>query len=285
MANLGQVILFSLIGGVFSLVGGFLLLSSKKNARRLSDLVTPFAAGALLAAAFVDLLPEASHVGDIERALIYTLAGIILFFLLERALHWFHHHHEHEPNKSVKNTETVPLIIIGDTLHNFIDGIVIAAGFLVSVETGIIVTVAVAAHEIPQEIGDFGLLLSKGMSRRNVVMVNILSALATTFAAIIFFQLGQSTIDNLDALLGLVAGFFIYIASSDIIPTIHAKNKNEFLGTQALMLIVGVVVVGLTISSLHGVIETETGHDHSHIEEHEEDEIHYELHGEDDHEH
>src|SRR5690606_4025936 len=103
-----------------------------------------------------------------------TLGGILIFFLLERFLRWFHHHHDEEDE--AHEDANASLIVIGDTLHNFIDGIAIAAGFLISVPTGIIVTLAVAAHEIPQEIGDFGLLLKKGYSKKKVLLVNALSA-------------------------------------------------------------------------------------------------------------
>jgi zinc and cadmium transporter len=280
MSTLAQVIFFSFIGGLISLIGGFLLLSSKKHAKRLAFYATPFAAGALLAAAFLDLLPEASHVGSIDTALLWAMFGILLFFVLERFLQWFHHHHEHE-GKEKGSDPAIPLIVIGDTLHNFIDGIAIAAGFLVSPETGIVVTLAVAAHEIPQEIGDFGLLLHKGMRRRNVILVNFVSALATTLAAVIFFHVGQGTELALDAILGLVAGFFIYIAVSDIIPSIH-KNHNKNLATaQTIILLAGTVIVGLTTNFLHQYIDT--GHSesatgssevHEHHDEHEDEDAH-----------
>lgn len=256
MANLGIVIFYSLIGGVFSLIGGFLLLSSKKRAKALATYATPFAAGALLAAAFLDLLSEAAHQGDTERALLAALVGILLFFLLERFLRWFHHHHQHDPPKKDPN---VSLIVIGDSVHNFIDGIAIAAGFLVDVPTGIVVTLAVAAHEIPQEIGDFGLLLHKGMSRRNVILVNVFSAVATTLAAVVFFQLGHGTELALDVVLGLVAGFFIYIAASDIIPSIHKNEDKIIAGVQTALLIGGVLIVSLTTQALHTYIDQDYG--------------------------
>lgn len=253
MANIVQVIFFSLIGGVFSLIGGILLLSNKERAMSLAGYATPFAAGALLSSAFIDLLGEASEIGDIRRALNAAMIGILVFFLMERFLHWFHHHHEHEgDNVDVK----VSLIIVGDVLHNFIDGIAIAAGFLVDPSTGVIVTLAVAAHEIPQEIGDFGLLLQKGMKRSRIVLVNLVSASATTVAAVLFFQFGKSSLSQLDILLGLVAGFFIYIAVSDIIPSIHKKEENTLAGSQTMMLIVGVVVVSIITTSLHRYIDT-----------------------------
>ena len=175
----------------------------------------------------------------------------------------FHHHHDHKDKKS---DPTKSLIVIGDTLHNFVDGIAIAAGFLIDTSTGIVVTAAVAAHEIPQEIGDFGLLLKKGMSRRNVMLVNLVSALATTVAAVIFYQLGENNSISLDVVLGLVAGFFIYIAVSDIIPTIHAKEDKQIAGPQTLLLIFGVIGVSLVTNYLHEYIDR--GHDHAHSSEH-----------------
>lgn len=248
MNQLGIVIFFSLIGSVFSLIGGFILLSSKKSAVKLATYATPFAAGALLAAAFVDLLGEASEKGEASEALVWTMIGILIFFLLERFLRWFHHHHEHEDHKADPNTS---LIVIGDTLHNFIDGVAIAAGFLTSIEVGIIVTIAVAAHEIPQEIGDFGLLLSKGFSRKKVIIVNLVSALVTVLAAGIFYTIGQKATLPDAIITGLVAGFFIYIAVSDIIPSIHKHEERKLAGLQTLMLLLGVVVVSLLTVSLH----------------------------------
>ncbi len=270
MTNLTTVVFFSLIGGVFSLVGGLLLISNKNSAKKLAKYATPFAAGALLAAAFIDVLPEANHQGDIEKALAWAMIGIVFFFLLERFLHWFHHHHEHD-NKGID--PNVSLVVIGDTLHNFIDGIAIAAGFLVNIETGVIVTIAVAAHEIPQEIGDFGLLLKKGMKKRRVILVNVVSALATTVGAVIFFQLGQDRDLSLDILLGVVAGFFIYIAVSDIIPSIHKSEEKVIAGPQTVMLLVGVVFVSLLTSYLHNYIGAED-HDHDHDHHNHDSHIH-----------
>lgn len=266
MSTLLHVIFYSLIGGVFSLIGGVLLLSNKNRAKSLAKYATPFAAGALLAAAFSDLLKEAAHTGNIETALTFALVGILMFFILERFLHWFHHHKEDSSSSHIDHRAS--LVIIGDTLHNFIDGIAIAAGFLVSPATGIIVTLAVAAHEIPQEIGDFGLLLSKGMSRKKVILVNVLSALATTLAAVIFFTIGQSAELPIDALLGVIAGFFIYIATSDIIPSIHKNEENKVAGPQTFLLIAGAIFVSLVTTYLHRYIDA--GHeDHTHEESHE----------------
>ncbi len=256
MATLAHVVFFTLVGSLFSLAGGFYLIANRERAKRLALYATPFAAGALLGAAFMDLLPEAVESGSAKTALLFTLIGILGFFLLERFMHWFHHHHENEESSKLKAGETIPLIIIGDILHNFIDGIVIAAGFLVSVETGAVVTLAVAAHEIPQEIGDFGLLLSKGMRRRSVILVNVFSAVITTIAAVLFFHFGKSTVGDLDILLGLVAGFFIYIATSDIIPTLHKTKNNRLAAMQTLLLILGASVVGVLTTVIKGMVST-----------------------------
>lgn len=281
MSSLWQVFIFSLIGGVISLIGGVLLLANKNNAHRLALYATPFAAGALLAAAFIDLLPEAAHQGSIDIALYATLGGILTFFMLERFLRWFHHHHEHEHTHDGKKSDPkVPLIVIGDTVHNFIDGIAIAAGFLVDPTTGIIVTLVVAAHEIPQEIGDFGLLLKKGVSRKNVILINAFSAFATTVAAVSFFLIGQEITIAMDWVLGIVAGFFIYVAVSDIIPSIHKSEDKVIAGPQTLLLIIGVIVVGSLTTTLHQYIDSDhESHDESgthlveeHSDEHHEDE-------------
>ncbi len=281
MSSLWQVFIFSLVGGVISLIGGLLLLANKNNAHKVALYATPFAAGALLAAAFIDLLPEAAHQGSIDIALYATLGGILFFFMLERFLRWFHHHHEHEHAQGGKKADPkVPLIVIGDTVHNFIDGIAIAAGFLVDPTTGIIVTLAVAAHEIPQEIGDFGLLLKKGVSRKNVIIINALSALATTVAAVTFFAIGQEITIAMDWVLGIVAGFFIYVAVSDIIPSIHKSEDRVIAGPQTFLLLIGVIVVGSLTTFLHQYIdsshdshnESETHLIEEHADEHHEDE-------------
>jgi zinc and cadmium transporter len=265
MTELSYVILFSLLGGVVSLIGGIMLLTRQVSTQVLARFATPFAAGALLAAVFLDLLKEGTHNADAGSVLLAALVGIVVFFFAERFLHWFHHHHQHEnadPSKS--------LIIVGDTLHNALDGVAIAAAFLVSVPTGIVTTIAIAAHEIPQEIGDFGLLLAKGMSKAKVLAVNILSALATTATAVITYTLGSEEASALGTLFGLSAGFLLYIALSDIIPEIHESSpKKRLFDWQPLMLLLGVVVVGLAISLAHSYVEPEESHDHgTHLEEH-----------------
>lgn len=258
MPLLLYVIIFATIGGVFSLLGGVWLLRNHKNTDLLIRYATPFAGGALLAAVFLDLLKEGLEieVDSPDAVLRAALAGVILFFLAEGFLKWFHHHHQHDesPNHTDHRTS---LIIVGDTIHNALDGMAIAAAFLISVPTGIVTTVAIMAHEIPQEIGDFGLLLSKGMRRRNVLLVNFLSALATVAAAILTYSLGSQDILPIGPLLGLSAGFLLYIAMSDIIPTIHNnRSTSRIFDIQAALLLLGVLVVGLITTVSHHYIET-----------------------------
>jgi len=256
-----QLIALSLAGGLFSLIGGALLLSRKKAASRLAEYATPFAAGALLAAVFLDLLKDGLEEAPADTVLMATLIGMLLFFFAERFLHWFHHHHLHEHDEDFDPT-TKPLIIIGDTVHNAMDGVAIAAAFLISPATGLITTIAVAAHEIPQEIGDFGLLLSKGMRRRNVLLANVGSALATTAFAVLTYALGSGEVLPIGFLLGLSAGFLLYIAASDIIPDIHEHApKHKLLDIRALLLLLGALVVGISVNLAHKYIDT--GHPHA----------------------
>lgn len=237
------VAFWAMIGSVVSLVGGLVLIGAKSARKKVIEFALPFGAGALLAAAFMDLLPEAIDEGAIQ-AFTYTLGGFLLFFVLERLLGWFHHHHHHhhEDVHSARNKTHINLVIIGDTLHNALDGIAIGAAFLVGAPTGIVTAMAVAMHEIPQEIGDFGILLGKGMGPRRVIFVNILSSVATVLTALVTFWIGSASDLPLSPIIAATAGMFIYIAASDIIPDIHEKPHATAM-RQSGMLLLGVVVV------------------------------------------
>jgi zinc and cadmium transporter len=177
---------------------------------------------------------------------------MLLFFIFERFLHWFHHHHEHEKGEDVMGQKpVVPLIIFGDTLHNAIDGVAIASAFLIDYRLGVVTALATAAHEIPQEIGDFGILLSKGLTRSKVITINLLSALATVVAAVITFFIGPQIEPLLPVVLAITAGFFIYIAASDLIPEIHHEKRKGFAVTETLLLLLGAGVIWGAITLLH----------------------------------
>lgn len=242
------LILAIVLGSLVSLVGGALLLKAKKRREAALLLTLPFGAGALLAAAFFDLLPESFEEAEPSEMLLYCLGGFIFFFLFERLASWFHHHHHHtEHNKGSQRW----MIILGDITHNAIDGMAIGVAFLVSIPTGIITTFAVAAHEIPKELGTFAFLLSRGWRGKTVIIANLLTALATIIAALSVYLLAKDSHDFVPALLAITSGFFLYIAASDIIPDIHEQPRK--IGTiQAGMLLLGLLVVGATIMLLHG---------------------------------
>ena len=254
LSTLGYIILFTLIGSVFSLIGGIILLYREKIALKFSHFLAAFAAGTLLGTVFFDLLPESleekEHSGSDINIFFWVLFGILGFFLLERFIHWFHHHQHEYAEEKVK--PTIPLIIAGDSIHNFIDGVVIAATFLVSIPLGIVTTFAVAAHEIPQEIGDFGILLHKGLKRKKVLLVNFFSALTALFGALISFWLGESIEASLPILLAITSGFFIYIAASDLIPEIHHENRKGFAAIETSLMFLGVGTIWVFITLLEG---------------------------------
>lgn len=251
MSTLEYILLFTFLGSIGSLIGGIILLSRKKIALKISHFLASFAAGVLLGTAFFDLLPEAQHEAEHTGTDVFfwVLAGIVFFFLLERFIHWFHHHEEHHEH-SKESKSTVPLIIISDVIHNFLDGIVIAATFMVNIPLGIATTLAVMAHEIPQEIGDFGLLLHKGLSRMRIIWINILSAAAAFAGAILTFFLGESIETVMPIFLALTAGFFIYIATSDLIPEIHYEKRRGFAIIETILLLIGIGVIWLAVTLL-----------------------------------
>ncbi len=242
---LGLIIFFSLVGGVFSLVGGVMLLMKGNWSKQTSLLLISFAAGVLLSVSFTDLLPEAMELAEglaIEPSvpLFWSLLGIVMFFLFERWFFWWHHHH-HDPHKGHPDP-VVAMVVAGDTIHNFVDGIVIAASFLVSQPLGMVTAVAVAAHEIPQEIADFSLFLSKGMSKSRVLLINIASSLATLAGALGTYFLGSLLLPVQPHLLGFTAGMFTYIAGADLIPELHSEYKPKTVRLQTVAFLGGIVI-------------------------------------------
>lgn len=253
MSTLAYIIIFTLLGSVVSLIGGIILLSKEKLALKISHVLASFAAGTLLGTAFFDLLPEAAHEAEGQGIEIYAwvLCGILVFFFIERFIHWFHHHDDFHKDEDKK--ATIPLIIIGDTVHNFIDGVVIAATFLISVPLGIATTLAVIAHEIPQEIGDFGLMLHKGLEKKKIILVNVMSALASLVGAILTFLMGDVVESYVPLFLSVTAGFFIYIALADLIPELHHEKRRGFAIVETTLLIVGIGLIWFAVSFLeHG---------------------------------
>ncbi len=253
MSTLAYIVIFTFIGSIGSLIGGFILLSREEFALKISHFLASFAAGVLLGTAFFDLLPEALHESKESNIdiFLWTLAGIIMFFFIERFIHWFHHHDDfHAKDQIIGGKTTLPLIVIGDTVHNFIDGIVIAATFMVNIPLGISTSIAVAAHEIPQEIGDFGLMLHKGLAKKKIIWINILSASVSLLGSIFTFLLGDVLKGAMPIFLAFTAGFFIYIATSDLIPEIHHEKRRGFAIIESLLLLIGIGIIWFTVRLL-----------------------------------
>lgn len=249
MDNFLLLVLAIMVGSAISLTGGALIFLSKRSRTKAIAVALPFGAGALLAAAFFDLLPESFELAEPRALLLWALAGFILFFLLERLSSWFHHHHAHGEDNG--NEQKNRLVMVGDFAHNVIDGVAIGAAFLVNPMSGLITTIAVSAHEIPKELGTFGILLSRGWKDKKVILANIATAVGTLVAASTVFWLGSSVELPEAQLLALTSGFFIYVAASDIIPEIHEQPRR--MGTfQAGVLLAGLVFVG-ALSMLLGV--------------------------------
>lgn len=256
------VLLVSLAGDIVVFTTSSLLLAHKKIVDGLATYATPFAAGALLAAAFLDFLHDGVEHYEPLTVLTAALVGVIFFFLLEGWLHWFHHHSKEEFEAGTahqhEDSSVAPVVVLatgGNWLHNFIDGAAIAAAFLVSGSTGVITTLAVALHEIPREMADSGYLLKRGMKRKGVVMVHGVAVLVTAVGTLLFYMTARTNPTLLAWLLGSTAGFFIYIAASDIIPSINAsRNNQKLIDIQAALVILGAAIVGAGILMAHHFI-------------------------------
>lgn len=238
------------IGSVAGLIGGIILLFRRKWARKLSSIAVPFAAGVLLAVSLLDLLPES--VEHIESAAFnVVLIVFVLLFLFERFIFFLHHHEEGTRKERVGGT--IPMVIFGDTIHNFLDGVAIAASFLVNPSLGFIVALSTFLHETPHEIADFGILLANGWSRQKVFAANLFSALATFPGAFLTFYYAEKVEAGVGILLAVAAGLFLYIAATDFIPEAEHAPR-EALGRQALFLIIGIlaiVALGFLFPEIH----------------------------------
>lgn len=243
---LAYILIFTLIGSIASLAGSFFLLIRRNITESFSSYLISFAAGVLLAVAFLDLLPEAQAAAGELNFFIPTLAGFIVFFFAERYIRLFHHHHQHG-----EKTPTA-LVLIGDGVHNFVDGVAITASFLTSIPLGIATSLAVAAHEIPQEIADMGILLANKLSKTKALTYNFLSALTALAGALIAFYFAEVIQNNLYVFLAITAGFFIYIAASDLIPSLHEQNLKDKSFKNLAVFTFGIVLVFVSIKILEG---------------------------------
>ena len=222
---LGSTFLISLI----AFVGALTLVLKENLLRKILSILVSLSAGALIGGAFLHLLPEAILKVDaapdiILNIFLYLLFGFCLFFILEQFISWHHHHHTcHDGDCGIKPFSY--LILISDGIHNFIDGLIIAGSFVINPTVGIVTTLAVALHEIPQELGDFGVLVYGGFDKTKALILNLISALTAVLGGLIGYFL-SARIEGLAVyILPFAAGTFIYIAASDLIPEIKSDEK------------------------------------------------------------
>jgi zinc and cadmium transporter len=239
---------FSILGSIGAIAGAALLLALPAMMRgKLVPYLISYATGTLLAAAFLGMMPAALQQAPAREVLATVLAGIVLFFVLEKFVLW---RHCHESNCEVHG-QAAPLILIGDAFHNFVDGVVIAAAFLASVPLGVATAVAVMAHEVPQEIGDFAILLESGYSKSRALMLNTLSAVTTLPGAVLaYFWLAEAR-TLVPYVLALSAASFIYIATADLVPNLHRKVALSDSVRQVALLLAGIATIAL-LKATHG---------------------------------
>lgn len=249
-----QLTWYGLISGLFSLAGGMLVLWRAQLFGRVMTPLIAFAAGAFLGVAFLDLLPEAVDIIDEpHNAFMAFLVGVVSFFALERFLMKYFHRHAGGADEHQEHTESLPLLIIlGDSMHNFLDGVVIALAYIAHPALGLPTALAIAAHEIPQEIGDFAILLDRGWAKGRIILVNVLSSLLC-IVGIFLGYLGASLFQgSLPYLIAGVAGIFTYISLSDLVPELHHRAGHRHFFRVVSSFIIGLVVIGYVISLAHG---------------------------------
>jgi zinc and cadmium transporter len=226
---------------LISLLGVALLSTREETLRKYIFLFISVAVGALLGDAFIHLIPEAlEESANTTLTSIFIIAGILSFFVLEKFLHW-HHHGEDTEESHIHPVGK--LILVSDGVHNFLDGIIIAASFMVSVPVGIATTLAVILHEIPQEVGDFAVLLHSGYTRKRALFLNFLSALTALVGAFVFFLLGEFAHSFSIFFVPIAAGGFIYIAVADLIPELHKTTDRRHSFYQLAAVFFGVLMM------------------------------------------
>ncbi len=266
-ATLGWIVAASFAGGILS--AGAAAFALNVRAAWIPMLVS-FAIGTLLGAAFLEVIPHAFEIGEASRVAGAILAGIFVFFVMEKLLLWRHCHTEdcevHDPHA----VPAVPaaqahghhgghdhggragtLIVVGDTVHNFIDGVLIAAAFLQSTELGIVTAIAIVAHEIPQEVGDFLILLHSGYSKLKALAVNVMSSVGTLVGGVVGYYALPVFHDLEPVLLGVVAASMIYVAVADLIPGLHRRPEIRATLSQVALIALGIATIAV-VGALSG---------------------------------
>lgn len=248
MIKLAYIILSTFAIALFAFIGIFTLALKDKILNKILLILVSLSAGALMGGAFLHLIPE-----SIEKAeetnydiFIFVLIGFLLFFVIEKVLHWRHCH------KGKCDVHTFHYMnLIGDTIHNFIDGLIISAGFIASIELGISTVIAIAAHEIPQEIGDFGVLIYGGFKKKKAIILNFCVALTIVFGGVVGYFISKNVEQAVVFLLPFAAGGFIYIGATDLIPEIKKETDTWKSMATMLVFICGLLIMWLVKILFH----------------------------------
>lgn len=259
---LGYIVVASVLISIVSFVGVVVLATSQKLLNKILLLLVALSAGTLLGNVFFHLLPEAIEALPPSDAFLMVLVSFVLFFFVERVLHWHHCHktdHSHHKTFGTMN-------LIGDAVHNFTDGLVIAATFVASIPLGIATSISIALHEIPQEIGDFGVLIHSGYSRSRALFLNFLVALGALAGALVGYFLVTSVPIIEAYLIPIAAGGFLYIGATDLLPELNSGRSTKKIIYSFLAFVVGVAIMYfLFTNSSH----THEDAEHSHLHEEE----------------
>jgi zinc and cadmium transporter len=242
----GNTLVSVVVVSLLSLLGIFTLALDRERLQKALLLLVSFAVGGLFGDTFIHLAPEAfKDMGFKLSTSLYFILGILIFFVLEKVIRWRHCHDD--SCQEAKTSPFVAINLIGDTFHNMIDGVVIAASYSISYHVGLTTTIAVMLHEIPHEIGDFGVFVHGGLSVKKALLFNFLSALASIVGAIIFLLVGPLVADLKLILIPVTAGGFIYLAGSDLIPELHHEHNVKI--TKSLLQL-GFMLLGVAIMTL-----------------------------------
>lgn len=241
MYEIVYILLATFIVSLISFVGVVTLALKDKILTKILLILIGLSAGALMGGAFLHLLPEAVEKSSGLDVYLFVLVGFILFFLIEKVLHWRHCH------KGECDVHTFQYMnLVGDSIHNFIDGLIMAASFVVSIPLGITTTIAIATHEIPQEIGDFGVLLYGGFSKKKAITLNFAIALTAVLGGIVGYFVSSLTENIVVFILPFAAGGFIYIAATDLVPEIRKElDMKKYMAT-LIVFICGILIMWVT---------------------------------------
>jgi len=276
LTTLLWIILATTVSGVLSVLaaGIFLALPARAREGALPHLVS-FATGALLGAALLALIPhsvESAGMENVHEVGIALIAGIALFFVLEKFLLWRHchddhciehpvgdahdhhghdHHHAHEQHEQARKKASGALVLVGDALHNVLDGVLIAAAFLTDVHLGIVTALAIMAHEIPQEVGHFAVLLNSGMSRRRALFLNTMTSLTAVIGGVIGYFALEKALAALPFALAVAAASLLYVAVADLIPGLHRRIDPKSSVTQVVLIGLGIALIAFAETYAH----------------------------------